>query len=110
MGPRMPMLSLAELGGAASRVWETLSAGEDLPSRDDINLMAQPWTNRSAEACVDALFTQNSRRRFAEGAPSPLLSILAIFLFLAALAIVPWVWGRSVFAIWMLFIVPLLAG
>jgi len=42
IGTRMPILPLAEFGGAAARVWETLSAGEDLPTRAEINLMARP--------------------------------------------------------------------
>lgn len=110
IGTRMPLLSLAEFGGAAKKVWETLSAGEDLPNRDEINLMAQPWTNGAAAACVKALFAQRDRRRTAEGAPPPILSIIAGLLFLAALAIVPWVWGQNAFPVWMLFFAPLLAG
>jgi hypothetical protein len=110
IGTRMPMLAFAEFGGGATRVWETLSAGEDLPSRDDINLMARPWNDGSAADCVSALYAQQSRRKFAEGAPSPVLSVLAGVLFAAALAIVPWVWGQNAFAVWMLFIAPLLAG
>jgi hypothetical protein len=43
-------------------------------------------------------------------APSPILSVLAAALFLAALAIVPWVWGGNSLEVWMLFIAPLLAG
>jgi hypothetical protein len=110
IGTRMPMLALAEFGGGATRVWETLSAGEDLPSRDDIDLMARPWNNGSAADCVSALYAQQDRQKFAEGAPSPVLSVLAGVLFMAALAIVPWVWGQNAFAVWMLFIAPLLAG
>jgi hypothetical protein len=110
IGSRMPILALAEFGGAAKKVWNTLSAGEDLPSRDDINLMARPWTDGSAAACVDSLLAQYRRRRLAEGAPSPIFSIIAALLFLAALAIVPLVWGQNAFAVWMLFLAPLLAG
>jgi hypothetical protein len=110
IGVRMPILALSEFGGATAKVWESLSAGEDLPNRDEIDLMAQPWTTGSAAACVQALFAQIDRRRFAEGAPRPVLSILAGLLFLAALAIVPWVWGQNAFTVWMLFIVPLVAG
>jgi hypothetical protein len=110
IGTRMPILSLAEFGGAAAKVWETLSAGEDLPNRDEINLMARPWGADSAAACVNALFEQHKRRRSVEGAPRPILSVLAALLFLPALAILPWVWGLNVFDVWMLFIAPLLAG
>jgi len=110
IGTRMPILTLAEFGGAAGQVWGTLSAGEDLPNRDEINLMARPWSDESASACVTALLAQGKRKKSAEGAPPPILSIIAVLLFLPALAIVPWVWGRNVFDVWMLFIAPLLAG
>jgi hypothetical protein len=110
IGTRMPILALAEFGGGAAKVWESLSAGEDLPNRDEINLMARPWVDGAAAECVSALFAQHDRRRFAEGAPRPMFAVLAGFLFLAALAIVPWVWGRNVFEVWMLFLAPLLAG
>jgi hypothetical protein len=110
IGTRMPIVALAEFGGGAARVWETLSAGEDLPNRDEINLMARPWADGSAAACVKALFAQHARRRSADTAPPPTLSILAGLLFLSALAIVPWVWGQNAVAVWMLFLAPLLAG
>jgi hypothetical protein len=56
------------------------------------------------------LASDRERRRFANTPPRPLLSILAAVLFLAALAIVPWIWGKNAFEVWMLFIAPLLAG
>jgi hypothetical protein len=111
IGTRMPILALAEFGGGAARVWQTLSAGEDLPNRAEIDLMARPWDDEgSAADCVNALFAQAKRRRAAEEAPRPVLSILAIILFVVALAIVPWVWGKGVFEVWMLFATPVLAG
>ena len=111
IGTRMPILALAEFGGGAARVWQTLSAGEDLPNREEIDLMARPWDDtRSAADCVNALFAQKKRRRAAEGAPRPVLSILAMLLFLISLAIVPWVWGRGALEVWMLFATPVLAG
>jgi hypothetical protein len=110
IGARIPIITLPEFGGAAAKVWETLSAGEDLPNRDEINLMAQPWSNHSAKACVDALLAQIDRRHFAENAPKPILSILGGLSFIAALAIVSIVWGGNDFKVWMLFIAPLLAG
>lgn len=110
IGARMPILALSEFGGAAAKVWDTLSAGEDLPTRDEIDLMAKSWDGDSASTCINALFAQSNRRQFVEGTPRPALSILSGFLFLLALAIVPWVWGQNAFTVWMLFIVPLLAG
>lgn len=110
IGTRMPILALPEFGGAAARVWESLSAGEDLPTRDEIDLMARYWNADSAAACIDALFAQRERRAYAIGTPSPALAVLAGLLFLLALAIVPWMWGRNALAVWMLFIVPVIAG
>jgi hypothetical protein len=110
IGSRLPIITLSEFGGGAAKVWDTLSAGEDLPTRDEIDLMARPWTDESAKACVKALFIQHERRQFTDGAPRPLLSILSGLLFLIALAIVPLVWGQNAITVWMLFFVPLLAG
>jgi len=110
VGARMPILALSQFGGAAARVWSSLSAGEDLPSRNDLNLMAQPWMDGSAAACADSLYAQLARRRAIEGAPSPALSALAAMLFLAALAIIPLAWGANSPDAWMLFLAPLLAG
>jgi hypothetical protein len=62
IGMRMPILSLAVFGGAAAKVWETLSPGVDLPNRDEINLMARSWAADSAAACVRALLAQHRRR------------------------------------------------
>ena len=110
IGARLPILTLSEFGGGAAKVWETLSAGEDLPNRDEIDLMARPWTGDSAPAGVRALINQRERRQIIAGMPKPALSILAGLLFLAALAIVPWIWGQNALTVWMLFFVPLLAG
>ncbi len=110
IGARIPILAMAGFGGAAAKVWETLSPSEDLPSRDEIDLMAGRWDDNSAAACVAALLAQYKRRQLAAGTPRPILSILAGLLFLAALAIVPWVWGGNHRDVWMLFTAPLLAG
>lgn len=111
IGSQLAIVALAEFGGGAAKVWNALSAGEDLPNRDDINLMAAPWRSDTASALVDSLYRQHERRQFISGgAPQPLLSAAAGVLFLLALAIVPWVWGGNALAVWMLFAAPLLAG
>jgi hypothetical protein len=110
IGTRLPLLALAEFGGAAAKVWSTLSAGEDLPNRAEIDLMARPWSDGSAAECVDALLAQHQRRALIEGMPPKILPMLALLLFLAALAIVPWVWGGNLLEVWMLFVAPVLAG
>jgi hypothetical protein len=110
IGTRMPILALPAFGDAAKKVWDTLSPGEDLPNREEMDLMARPWGPDGAAACVSALFNQGKRRRISEALPSPLFAIIAGLLFLAAVAIVPVVWGQNAFAVWMLFLAPLLAG
>jgi hypothetical protein len=110
IGSRLPILALSEFGGGAAKVWETLSAGEDLPTRDEIDFMARRWADDSAAAGVKALFSQRERRQIIAGTPKPAFAIFAGLLFLLALAIVPWVWGKNAFAVWMLFFVPLLSG
>ncbi|QSQ19064.1 hypothetical protein JY651_27350 [Pyxidicoccus parkwayensis] len=111
IGAQMPILALKEFGGGAARVWETLSAGEDLPNRAEIDLMGHPWRkDDSAAACVAALFAQLRRRQLKATAPGPLTAILSGLLFAAALAIVPFIWGGNALAVWMLFVAPLLAG
>ena len=48
IGARMPIVVLQQFGGAAAQVWATLSAGEDLPNRSEIDAMARPWGEDSA--------------------------------------------------------------
>ena len=110
IGSRIPIFCLSEFGGAATRVWNTLSAGEDLPTRDEINLMAQPWGSDSAAKAVSALLAQYARSRLTEGSPKPISSVLAMLLFIVALALIPLIWGNNNFAVWMLFFAPLLSG
>jgi hypothetical protein len=111
IGSHMPILALPEFGGGAARVWDTLSAGEDLPSRAEIDLMARPWiSGDSPAACVEALFAQQRRRHLKATAPGPLSAVLSGLLFAAALAIIPFIWGGNALPVWMLFVAPLLAG
>lgn len=72
--------------------------------------MAASWSSESAVECVNALFAQMARKRLTEGSPRPLASVLAGLLFLAAMAIVPFVWGRNSLHVWMVFTAPILAG
>jgi len=110
IGSRMPILSFSPFGGGAAKVWETLSAGEDLPKREEIALMAKPWHEESAAECVKALFDQHARKQYDQGEMKPWVIIIGGFLFMTALALVPSVFGGNQFAVWMMFIVPLLAG
>lgn len=110
IGSRMPILTFRQFGGGSSKVWETLSAGEDLPKREQIDLMAKPWNNDSATECVKALFDQHRRKQYDKSETKPALIITGGLLFLLALCIVPWTFGNGELVVWMLFIVPLLAG
>lgn len=110
IGSRMGILALSEFGGAAAKVWDTLSAGEDLPTREELDLMAKPWSSQSAAACVKALYAQKQRAELVEGAPKPMMPIVAGILFIAAIAIAAWVWGHNAIQVWMFFLAPLLAG
>jgi hypothetical protein len=110
IGTRMPILTLSRYGGGAEKVWNTLSAGEDLPNRNEIDLMAKPWGANSASEGVEALVAQHARRGSVAGAPSTRSTVIIGLLFIAALALVPLIWGGNAFAVWMLFLAPLLAG
>lgn len=110
IGSRIPIVTLPEFGGGAAKVWNVLSAGEDLPVRDEISAMARPWGGDSAASCIIALLAQRERRRLIQSSPKPELALLAALLFMGALAIIPGVWGGGAFEVWMLFLAPLLAG
>lgn len=110
IGARIPLLAVSTFGGGASKVWDTLSAGQDLPIRSEIDEMAKPWNSISATVCIDALYGQIKRRDQIENAPDLKLIIICALLFISALAIVPIVWGQNNFAVWMLFLAPMLSG
>lgn len=110
IGTRIPLLAMSEFGGGASKVWNTLSAGEDLPNREEIDIMAQPWNQSPVKAYIDALYAQIKRRDQVENAPNPFFSIISVVLFITALSIVPLIWGQNQFPVWMLFLAPVLSG
>jgi hypothetical protein len=62
LGYRIPLLALAAFGGAAKRVWQAIVPGQDLPLKDDRNLMARPWSPAAAAACIGSLLDQHERR------------------------------------------------
>ena len=45
IGNKMPIIALSKFGGGACKVWESLSAGEDLPTRSEIEMMAK-WDSK----------------------------------------------------------------
>jgi len=125
MGRGIAMLPVASLGGTASKVWDSLRPGRDLPNADEISLMARPdWGDREAAECAKALQDQIARkaemerqRKIEERRKETAVSLHALFallLFVAAVISVPVSWGwvgiPPVASIWLLFMTPLLAG
>ncbi|MGE0471499.1 MAG: hypothetical protein AB7L09_16865 [Nitrospira sp.] len=63
MGHGIAMLPLAGFGGAAAEVWESLRPGRDLPSADEISLMARPgWSDDYAVESIKAIKDQLARK------------------------------------------------
>lgn len=125
MGHRIPILALAAFGGAAAKVWDSLSFERDLVNREDISLMARPrWTDESASEAVRVLLGQRERLQKGEEmhriealrASGAVMqqAVVAMLLFLAALAAVPIAWAETWVGyrglIWLLFFSPLLGG
>lgn len=124
MGHGIAMLPLACFGGKATKVWEALRPGRDLPNADEISLMARPgWEDDRAAECVKALKDQLARK--ADLAKQRLLEErrretnvtlhagFAFVLFLLSVMAVAFAWSEPLtqrVAIWLLFISPLFAG
>jgi hypothetical protein len=118
------MVAAAGFDGAAAKVWDALRPGRDLPSADEVSLMARPgWNDDRGIACVSALKAQIARkieqerlRRLEERRKETSVTVhacLAVVLFLLAVVCVPVAWGmplEELPAIWLLFMSPLLAG
>jgi hypothetical protein len=124
MGHGIALLTLASFGGKASRVWEALRPGRDLPTADEISLMARPgWTDELAVQCAQSLLNQIARKverkrqeRLEELRRETSLTLHAGFafaVFVLAVICVPISWGWPlpyIASIWLLFMSPLLAG
>ncbi len=65
MGSRIPIITLAGLGGSAQLVWDFLKGNRNSPTTDeDLDLMARPeWSDSSAARLVDCLINQMQRQR-----------------------------------------------
>lgn len=125
MGHRIAILALAAFDGRATKVWEALVPGRDLPSADEISLMARPeWSPDLAVECVQSLRNQLTRRaeeerqqrleRLHRETAVSWHAVLSVILFLFAMLCIPVAWGLKEIslpgAITLLFFSPLLAG
>lgn len=125
MGHRIPIIALAAFGGAATKVWQSLSVERDLATREEIALMARPnWTDDSASELVAALLRQHRTlleqerqdllERLRHGRAIKWHAAISAALFVAALAVVPLTWGRDGLSrellFWALFFCPVLGG
>lgn len=124
MGHRIGILALEAFGGKASDVWKALRPGRDLPSHEEVSLMARPdWSPDLAAECVSSLKNQFARRaeeekqrRLEELRKETFVTwhaVLALVLFLLAMVCVPYAWSSDLpqtTALWLLFLSPLLAG
>jgi hypothetical protein len=110
IGFKIPIITLSQFGGGAAKVRDTLSVGTDLPTREELALMASPWTKESAVKCVEALVNQYERKKVAEAGLDPTWMLVGTGIFAIALGILAWVIGGSNILIWILFFIPLLGG
>lgn len=125
MGHGIAMLPLAGFGGATAKVWEALRPGRDLPTADEISLMARPgWSDDYAVECVKMIGDQLSRkaelvrqRRIEERRREVSISLHAfsaviVFIMAVAAAAIAFAWeGIPIYPlIALLFFSPLLAG
>lgn len=125
MGHGVAMLPLAGFGGATARVWETLRPGRDLPTGDEISLMARPgWSDEYAADCVKMIKNQLVRkaelarqgrieeRRKEVSISWHAFSAVIVFILAVAAAAIAFAWeGIPIYPlIALLFFSPLLAG
>ena len=124
MGHRMSILALGGFGGDACKIWESLLPGRDLPTADEISLMARPnWTDNEAAECVKALRDQLARKAAAERLRQleamqretriSRHGIFALLMFLLAVATIITAWTLPLslrLAVPLLFLSPLFAG
>ena len=124
MGHRIAILALAVFQGQATRIWEALRPGRDLPSADEISLMARPnWTSDTAVECARALQSQLFRReeekrlaRLEDLRRETAITwhaVLAVAVFLLSLVMIPLAWTgyfNIAGSIALLFFAPVLAG
>ena len=124
MGHGIAMLPLAGFGGKATAVWESLRPGRDLPTADEISLMARPsWSEDDAADYAKALKDQIARKaerlraerleQLRQETSVALHAVFALVLFLLAMGSVGLAWSNTLsagIAMALLFVSPLLAG
>jgi len=124
IGHGLALLPIATFGGCAMKLWDALRPGRDLPTGDELSVMARPgWDDDQAAECVATLTAQIARkteiarqRRLEERRKETsitLHAITALVIFVATVLTVPVAWGwpiSQLVAIWLLFLSPLFAG
>jgi len=124
MGHRKAILALAGFAGTTRNIWEALLPGRDLPTADEVSLMARPdFADEDAAPCVQSLKDQIARKaeaarqqRLEEIRKETQVSLHAAFalaMFLLSMIAVPVAWAGPlppIWNTWLLFLSPLLAG
>lgn len=124
MGHGIAILTVAGFNGRACDVWRALRPGRDLPTADEISLMARPeWSEDQAAEYVKILKDQIARkaelarqRRVEEIRKETSVTLhasFAVVLFILSFICVFLAWGWDLpplYAISLLFASPLLAG
>jgi hypothetical protein len=125
IGHGKALLPIATYDGAARKVWQALLPGRDLPTPDDMSVMAKPgWATGQAAECVQSLQTQLARkneirkqRRLEERRSEISVTwraIIAALLFILSVACIFPGWVKTQpdlpTALLLLFAGPLLAG
>lgn len=87
IGARIPILALEKSGGAASKLWRTLSPEVDLPTLDEHARMAHPFAEETVSSWVAALLRQSQRRHAYETGPIKAHASLAVGLFVVGLSL-----------------------
>ena len=85
IGARIPLLAVAQTGGAAKKVWKTLAPGVDLPSADEHARMAHALSDDVLKRWIEGLDAQRRRRYAVETRPIQWHATCAALLFVATL-------------------------
>ena len=113
---KIPLIACSHYGGAASLVWDELSAGKGLAESRDVGQMNEPGSRDMADACVTSIRKQTKKkieamrpqRTIASLVSLGLLTIFAVLIMLGYCKIEGT--DLSDELNWLLFLGPLAAG